>query len=121
MEYAVFKSGGKQYKVKKGDVLEIDKIEGVEDKPFFFEEVLLYVSDGNFKLGKPNLAGFKIKAKILKQKKGDKIYVEKFKAKARYRRAMGFRPRLTEIVVEDLVSDKKTTKPSARSVRPKKS
>ena len=100
MEYAVFITGGKQYRVSIGDILNVDKIQGEENKPFLFEDVLLYVSDAGVKLGKPILPGFKIKAKILKQKKGEKLYVLKFKAKARYRKKTGFRPLLTEILIE---------------------
>ncbi len=100
MEYGVFKTGGKQYRIKIGDILDVDRIEGEEGKPHLFEDVLLYVSDGEVKIGKPVLAGFRVKSKILKQKKGEKIEVLKFKAKARYRKKMGFRPLLTQILIE---------------------
>lgn len=118
MEYAILKTGGKQYKVSKGDTLEIDKVSGEENKSVFFEDVLLYVSDEDFKVGSPLVSGFKIKAKIMKQKKGDKITVRKFKAKARYRKTMGFRPMLTEVLIEDIVSEGKKTK-AAKAVNKK--
>ena len=71
MEYAVLKSGGKQYRVSTGETLEIDKVEGAKDASVELEEVLLYVSGEVFKVGKPTLVGFKIKAKVLEQKKVD--------------------------------------------------
>ena len=120
MEYAIFKTGGKQYKASKGEVLELDKLIGEENKSIFFENVLLYVSDGQIKLGNPSISGFKVKAKILKQKKGDKITVSKFKAKARYRKKIGFRLLLTEVLIEDLVSGAKASKPT-KSVKVMKS
>lgn len=120
MEYAIFKTGGKQYKASKGEVLELDNLTGEENKSIFFEEVLLYVTEGQIKLGKPNLSGYKIKAKILKHKKGDKIRVSKFKAKAKYRKTIGFRPFLTEVLIEDLVSNAKASK-TAKSVKAKNS
>ncbi len=100
MEYAVFKSGGKQYKAKVGEVLELDKIPGEINKSIYLSQVLLWVSDASSKIGKPLVEGAKIKALVLEQKKGEKTRVAKFKAKSRYRKVIGFRPLLTAVRVE---------------------
>ncbi|MBI2195752.1 MAG: 50S ribosomal protein L21 [Candidatus Levybacteria bacterium] len=104
MEYAVIKTGGKQYRVAAGDVLEVDKLPQAKDSVVTFEDVLLLVSDASVKIGKPKLSGAFVKAKILEQKKGEKIRVSKFKAKVRYRRTIGFRPLLSKILIEKIES-----------------
>lgn len=100
MDYAVIKTGGKQYKVSAGDTIEIDRLP--EGKELTFEEVLLVVSDGQVKIGKPTLSGVKVKATLVEQTKGDKIRVSKFKAKARYRRTIGFRASLSKVKIEKI-------------------
>lgn len=100
MNYAVFRSGGKQYKVSKGSIIEVDRL-NVVGKEIIFDDVLLWVSNNETKIGTPKLK-VKIKAKVLGQIKGDKIRVAKFKAKVRYRRVMGFRPYLTRLQIEDI-------------------
>jgi len=102
MKYAVIKTGGKQYKVAEGDELEVDKIEGKKGQTVDFKEVLLLVDGKKVKVGQPLVEGAKVKAKILTQLKGKKIRVATYKAKSRYRRVKGFRPRLTKIKVEKI-------------------
>ncbi|HUD09996.1 MAG TPA: 50S ribosomal protein L21 [Patescibacteria group bacterium] len=101
MKYAVIKTGGKQYKVSEGDVIEIDRISGKNGK-ISFEEVLLLVNDGKIKVGKPFVAGEKVEGKILEDFRGVKVRVSKFKSKVRYRRTTGFRAALTKIQVEKI-------------------
>ena len=98
MKYAVIKTQGKQYKVKEGDLVTVDN---VQDGKLNIE-VLLLVSEKTVKIGKPVVSGAKIKAKVLKNFKGEKIRVAKFKAKSRYRRVVGFRPSLTQIKIEKI-------------------
>lgn len=98
MKYAVIKTQGKQYKVKEGDVVAVDN---VQDGKLNIE-VLLLVSDKKVMIGKPVVSGAKIKAKVLKNFKGKKTRVAKFKAKSRYRRVVGFRPSLTQIQIEKI-------------------
>lgn len=126
MQYAVIKSGGKQYKVNVGDVLEIDKIESKTDK-VLFEEILLLVDGEKIGIGKPNVPGVRVEAKILEQKKGDKIRVMKFKAKSRYRKAIGFRPHLSVVKIDKIdfstknsaEKEEKTVKSAPKTVKTK--
>ncbi len=104
MQYAVIKSGGKQYKVTIGDTLTLDKINFVDKKVHVFDEVLLLVTDGKITLGKPSIKGATVSAKLLEQKKGEKIRVSKYKAKVRYRKVMGFRPQLSVFQIEKIDS-----------------
>lgn len=118
MEYAVIKTGGKQYRVKAGDILDVDKL--VAEKEVVFGDVLLYVSDGTglpagrqVKIGTPTVTGMSVKAKVLEQHKGEKIRVAKFKSKVRYRRVSGFRALLTKVQIEKIDSGK-TEKPAPK-------
>lgn len=110
MEYAIIKTGGKQYKVSKGDIIELDKLPNEKDKEVIFSDVLLWVSNGRTKIGIPKVEDVKVRARILDQIKGEKIRVAKFKAKARYRRVMGFRPRLTRLQIASIESEKTVPK-----------
>ncbi|MBI4097659.1 MAG: 50S ribosomal protein L21 [Candidatus Levybacteria bacterium] len=101
MQYAVIRAGGKQYKVNVGDVLELDKLASEKNK-IVFDEILLVVTDGKVTLGKPSVSGAKVEATLLEQKKGDKIRVARFKAKARHRRVVGFRPHLSVIKIDKI-------------------
>lgn len=116
MKYAVIESGGKQYKVSEGDVIEVDKVSGEKDQKIIFDKVLLLVADGAVLIGKPILPDVKVEGTILEQKKGEKIRVAKFKAKSRHRRVMGFRSQLTSIKIEKIESEvKKTSSPKKTS------
>ncbi len=98
MKYAVIRIGGKQYKVKEGEEVLVDKLLDVKTQP----EVLLVVDDAKVSVGKPTVKEAKIKVKVLKEEKGEKILVTKFKAKSRYRRRMGFRPTYTRLLIEKI-------------------
>ena len=99
MKYAVIRIKGQQYKVSEGDEILVGKL--ADKKPE--TEVLLLVDDGKIKVGKPTVRGAKVKIKVVKQEeKGEKLYVQKFKAKSRYRRKMGFRPLYTRLLIEKI-------------------
>jgi large subunit ribosomal protein L21 len=111
MKYAVVTSGGKQYKVTQGQVLEIDKIIADPGASYAFDKVLLSVDGDSANIGAPYLDNIAVMAKVLEQVKGDKIRIAKFKAKARYRKVQGFRAQLTRVEITDLAG--KTEKKSA--------
>lgn len=102
MKYAVLASGGKQYKVSEGTVVELEKLKVVEGEQVTFEDVLLLVEDGIVTVGQPNVSGVTVTAKVLGQVKAQKIRVAKFKAKARYRKVHGHRQHLTKIQIESI-------------------
>lgn len=107
MEYAVIKTGGKQYKVSKDSVIEVERLDVKPGENLTFEDVLLHVSDGASKIGKPKVSGVKVKATVLEHFKGDKLRIAKFKAKAKYRRVTGHRQYLTKVKISGITSDKK--------------
>ena len=104
MEYAVVKTGGKQYKVSKDTILEVDRLSNKVGENFTFDEVLLYVAGEKIKLGKPKVEGVKVKATVLEHFKGDKLRIAKFKHKVRYKRVMGHRQYLTKIKILDILT-----------------
>lgn len=102
MKYAVIKTGGKQYRVSEGDIIEVDKLSSDKSK-VIFDQVLLTVSDSSLKLGKPYVKDTKVEAELLENFKGDKIRVSKYKAKVRYRKTVGFRPQLSKVRINKIV------------------
>ena len=73
--YAIIRTGGKQYRVSEGDVLNVEKLNVEEGQEVVFDEVLTVVNDGDVKVGAPTVAGAKVTAKVAKQGKADKIFV----------------------------------------------
>ena len=104
MKYAVIKFAGGQYFVAEGENIEVNKIEGKDGDKVEAKEILLLVEDDKVKIGKPLIDKVKVTMKIVKQFKGDKIRVAKFKAKTGYRRVTGFRPQMTLLEVEKITS-----------------
>src|SRR3989338_7508764 len=96
---AVIATGGKQYLVKTGDVLKIEKLALDEGEKALFDKVLLTADDSgeNVKVGTPYLEGVSIAAKILKQGKNRTVRVGKFKNKTRYHKVHGHRQRFTQV------------------------
>jgi large subunit ribosomal protein L21 len=116
MNYAVIKTGGKQYKVQIGSVIEVDKLDVDPESSLKFDQVLLIASDGAYQVGMPIIAGASVTGQVLEQKKGEKIRVAKFKAKARYRKVIGHRQLLTKIKIEKINSMKKKKSSKASAV-----
>jgi len=96
---AIIKTGGKQYKVKVGDKIKVEKLEGKEGENITFKEVLLIGNEKEIKIGTPFVKDCKVEGKILKTSKQKKVIGIKFKAKKRYKVKFGHRQTLTEIKI----------------------
>lgn len=96
---AIIKTGGKQYKVKEGDKIKVEKIEGEEGGKVVFGEVLFLGDDKDVKVGTPFLEGISVEGKILKTAKSKKVVGMKHKAKKRYKVKFGHRQILTEVEI----------------------
>ncbi len=103
MNYAVIKSGGKQYKVSEGDTLSVEKLGPVEGG-FTFEEVLMIADGDKVTIGKPNVAGAKVEAKIIEEGKAKKKMVFRYKSKTRYRKKKGHRQPYTKVQITKILS-----------------
>lgn len=99
MEYAIIKTGGKQYRVSPGDVIEVEKLAGEPGAELRFDEVLLTSRDGAVEIGTPTVAGASVSAEVVRQGRGDKILVYKKKRRKNYRRRQGHRQDLTTVRV----------------------
>jgi large subunit ribosomal protein L21 len=96
--YAVFKTGGKQYKVAQGDQLRIEKIAAAVGDTVTFEEVLL-VGGETAKIGTPLVSGAKVQAKVVAQNRDKKVIVFKFRRRKNYRRKNGHRQPFTALEI----------------------
>jgi len=97
---AVVRTGGKQYRVKPGDVINVERLNGNAGDTVEFGEVLLVSdSEGKVEVGSPLIENAKVTGKILKHGKGDKIIIFKFKRRKGYRRKKGHRQIYTAVEI----------------------
>ena len=98
--YAIFQTGGKQYQAIEGKTIAIEKIEGEAGSPLEFSDVLLRkTGDGDIQVGQPFL-GTPIKASIVKQMRGPKVVIFKFKRRKKSRVKKGHRQSITVVRIE---------------------
>ena len=97
--YAVFRSGGKQYRASKGEVLKLEKLDADEGASVRFDEVLLVGEGSNIKVGSPLLSGSTVSAKVLRQGKSTKVSVVKFRRRKNYLRQHTHRQFFTEVEI----------------------
>lgn len=96
---SVIKTGGKQYLVEPGKKIKIEKLEAKEGDEVTFSEVLLLEKNKKVEIGNPLIKDVQVVAKVLKQGKGDKIIIFKYKPKKRYQKKMGHRQPFTEVEI----------------------
>lgn len=113
MDYAVFKTGGKQYRVKPGDTLDVEMLPNAVDSVAEFEEVLAISDGGEVTVGSPHVPGVKVLAQVQLHYRDRKLIVFKYKAKNRYRRKRGHRQPFTRLLIQGI----EVNQPSARSGR----
>ena len=101
--YAVFKTGGKQYRVAQGDQLRVEKLPGNVGDSVTFEEVLLIGGDA-LKIGTPVVKGAKVQAKITGQALGPKVVIFKFRRRKNYRRKTGHRQPFTALEITGITA-----------------
>lgn len=95
---AVIKTGGKQYVVKPGDKIKVEKLDKKEGESFVFSDVLLVEKDKKVQVGNPMVKA-EVQAKVLSHGKGDKVIVFKYKAKKRESRKIGHRQPYTQVEI----------------------
>ena len=103
--YAIVKTGGKQYRVQPGDVLEVELLNGEKGKEIALEEVLLVADEDNIQVGKPTVAGARVTAEVIDpDKKGTKVIAFKFRRREGYHRKRGIRPHHTVLKIKEIVA-----------------
>lgn len=104
---AVIKTGGKQYLVKPGDKIKIEKINKKEGQNVIFDKVLLLEKNRKLEIGHPFVKGAKLLGKVLRQGKGAKLIVFKYKPKTRYKKKAGHRQPFTEVEILKIEKEEK--------------
>ena len=99
MDYAVIRSGGKQYRVHPGETIRLEKLAAEPGAAWTFTDVLLASSGGGLKVGKPLLDGIRVTGEIVRHEQAKKILVFKKKRRKNYRRRQGHRQQLTVVRV----------------------
>ena len=116
--FAVFKTGGKQYRVAAEDVLKVDKVKGEPGEIVAFGEVLVVGGD-NVTLGAPTVSGATVAAEVLQQARGPKIIAFKKRRRKNSRRKVGHRQEFTLLRITEILTDGKTPSKEAPP-RPKR-
>jgi large subunit ribosomal protein L21 len=119
--YAVIKTGGKQYRVTADDVFDIEKVSGEAGELITFDSVMMIGGDGKPTVGSPLIEGASVSAEIVDQRRDRKIIVFKKKRRKNYRRKNGHRQELTRIRILEVLAkgQKATIKTSGKSARQK--
>ncbi len=100
MAYAIFKTGGKQYRVKQGDFINVERVSGLEEGATKeFDEVLLIENDGSVTVGTPNVKGATVSAKVVSQFRGEKKITFKFKRRKGFHKKKGSRRAMTRLEI----------------------
>jgi len=100
--YAVVKTGGKEYKISKGDVIRVEKLEGKIGDPVKLSDVLMVSDEGETRVGEPQLSQAVVTGEIVQQAKGPKTLIFKMKRRKNYRRLRGHRQNYTTIKINDI-------------------
>jgi len=100
--YAIVKTGGKQYKVREGDILRVEKLPGEVGNEISFEDVLLYSDGETVTVGQPKVDDVIVSGHIIAQEKSKKIIVFKYKRRKRYRRKQGHRQQYTAVQIDSI-------------------
>jgi large subunit ribosomal protein L21 len=100
--YAIIKTGGKQYMVNEGDVLNVEKLEVESGEKVMFEEVLAVGDNGELQIGNPVISGAKVEATVVGSGKAKKVIVFKYKPKKDYRKKQGHRQPFTKVKIEKI-------------------
>ncbi|MBR1380105.1 MAG: 50S ribosomal protein L21 [Alphaproteobacteria bacterium] len=95
-EYAIFQTGGKQYRVKTGDIIKVEKLDATDTVEF---DQVLMVGE---RVGTPFVDGARVTAQVVEQKRGDKILVFKKKRRQNYRRTAGHRQYITVLKITEI-------------------
>jgi large subunit ribosomal protein L21 len=100
--YAVLETGGKQYRVKSGDKLEVERLDVEAGKPVTFDKILMVNNDGDLKVGTPIVDSATVVADVLTHKRGPKVLTYKMRRRKAYRKTIGHRQELTVIQVKEI-------------------
>jgi len=102
--YAVIVTGGKQYRVAKGDIIQIEKLEAEEGSSVDFDNVLMVGQGDDVRIGAPYVEGCKVSATVTSQMRGEKIEIIKFRRRKHHQKRTGHRQYLTQVEINDITA-----------------
>src|ERR1700674_1020816 len=113
--YAIVETGGKQYRVKPGDTVAVEKLSGEPGEILDLDHVLLIAgnTDSETRVGSPGVDGAVVRAEVVEHFRGEKIIIFRYKSKVRYRRKTGHRQSLTRLRITDILLDGASSLPAA--------
>jgi large subunit ribosomal protein L21 len=100
--YAIIESGGKQYRVEKGDVIDVELLEAEGDKKVAFKQVLFLNTGEHSKIGAPHLPNVTVHAELVEEVKGPKVIAFKYKRRKPIRRKVGHRQRYARVKITEI-------------------
>ena len=101
--FALIETGGKQYRVAEGTILKVEKLEAEEGSMVVLDKILLLSdNDGTVNVGKPLVEGATVTAKVIKQGRGKKVIVYKYKKRKNFHKKQGHRQSYTKLVIEKI-------------------
>jgi len=101
--YAIVESGGRQYRAEEGHSFSVEKLPYEVGDQIELDKVLLLANGDGFKIGQPTVEGVSVKATVVEQFRGKKVFVWKYKPKNRYRRRKGHRQSYTRLRIDEIV------------------
>ncbi len=101
--FAIIETGGKQYRIAEGQVIEVEKLAVPEGETVTLDRVLMVGDDDQVRIGKPLVEGARVEAKVVDQHRGPKLIVFKYKPKIRYRHKTGHRQSYTRLQIERIL------------------
>lgn len=116
--FAIFETGGKQYRAEKGARLKVEKLAAEAGEKVVFKRVYLLADGDKTSVGMPYVEGAEIKATVLKHDRGDKVRVVKFQAKKRHSSEQGHRQDFTEIEINEVLATGASAKPAKKAEKP---
>lgn len=115
--FAVIRTGGKQYRVQEGDILDVEKLDLEEGQKVTFDQVLLIGDEKTALIGTPVVEKACVYAKVIENFKDKKVIIFKKKRRKQYRKKMGHRQELTRVQIEKILSDRQAEKPRPPSAK----
>ncbi len=104
MAYAIFKAGGKQYKVSEGDTIDIDKLDLEAGKETTFSDILFHADGDKLTHGAPLISGASVLGEVVEQHKAKKVIAFKYRRRKGYHRTVGHRQKLTRIRIKSITA-----------------
>ena len=101
--YAIVEIAGKQYKIEKDTVINVDRLKKAENN-IIIDKVLLYSNNGDIRVGNPYLSNVQVKAEVLGELKGNKVFGIKFKKRKNYTRTVGHRAIYSQLKISDVIA-----------------